>query len=47
MLIRLQIVVFKERESKRYDFEAQSVTEAAEIVEEVKKGMEPFQDMLG
>ncbi|KAI9880200.1 MAG: hypothetical protein M1830_004786 [Pleopsidium flavum] len=41
-----RVVVFKERETKRYDFEAQSVAEAAEIVVEIKKGMEPFQDML-
>ena len=45
-LIPLQIVVFKERESKRYDFEAQTVTEAAEIIDEVKKGIEPYQGML-
>lgn len=29
-------------EQKRYDFEAQSVTDAAEIVEEIIKGMEPY-----
>jgi hypothetical protein len=28
--------------NKRYDFEAQSVAEAAEIVDEIKRGMEPF-----
>lgn len=44
--MRFQIVVFKERESKRYDFEAQTVTEAAEIVDEVNKGMQPYQGML-
>ena len=37
-----RVVVFRERETKRYDFEATSVTEAAEIVGEIKKGMEPF-----
>ncbi|KAI9702479.1 MAG: hypothetical protein M1836_000959 [Candelina mexicana] len=41
-----RVVVYKERESKRYDFEAQSVAEAAEIVSEVKKGIEPFNDDL-
>ncbi|KAI9815512.1 MAG: hypothetical protein M1827_002646 [Pycnora praestabilis] len=39
-----RVVVFKERESKRYDFEAQNVMEAAEIVQEIKKGIEPFSD---
>ncbi|KAF2836811.1 hypothetical protein M501DRAFT_959526 [Patellaria atrata CBS 101060] len=39
-----RVVVFKERETKRYDFEAQSATEASEIVREVRKGMERFQD---
>ena len=37
-----RVVVFRERETKRYDFEANSVAEAAEIVAEIKKGMEPF-----
>jgi hypothetical protein len=34
------VTVFKERESKRYDFEAITPDEAAEIVEEIRKGME-------
>ncbi|MCJ1234575.1 hypothetical protein MMC14_002536 [Varicellaria rhodocarpa] len=37
-----RVIVFRERETKRYDFEAQNVGEAAEIVEEIRKGMEPF-----
>ncbi|KAI9723382.1 MAG: hypothetical protein M1812_001266 [Candelaria pacifica] len=37
-----RVVVYKERESKRYDFEAQSVAEAADIVSEIKKGIEPY-----
>ncbi|KAF2751511.1 stress-activated map kinase-interacting protein-like protein [Sporormia fimetaria CBS 119925] len=39
-----RIVVFKERDKdgKRYDFEAQSTDEASEIVEEVRKGIERF-----
>ena len=37
-----RVIIFRERETKRYDFEAQSVGEAAEIVEEIRKGMEPF-----
>lgn len=37
-----QIIVFRERETKRYDFEAQTPVEATEIVDEVTKAMEPF-----
>lgn len=37
-----RVIIFRERETKRYDFEAQSAGEAAEIVEEIRKGMEPF-----
>lgn len=36
------ICVRDKEDTKRYDFEAQSVTDAAEIVEEVTKGMEPY-----
>ncbi|KAI9789654.1 MAG: hypothetical protein M1833_002271 [Piccolia ochrophora] len=36
------VVFFKSQESKRYDFEAQSKEEAAEIVEEIKRGMEAW-----
>ena len=36
-------MIFREKETKRYDFEAQSATDAAEIVEEIKKGIEPYQ----
>ncbi|KAI9827910.1 MAG: hypothetical protein M1819_006853 [Sarea resinae] len=39
-----RVVIFKERETKRYDFEAHNASEAAEIVHEIKKGVEPFQD---
>jgi hypothetical protein len=35
-----RVVVFKERESKRYDFEATTSEEAVEIVEEIRKGVE-------
>jgi hypothetical protein len=38
-----RVVVYKARESKRYDFEAQSAEEAAEIVHEITKAVEPFQ----
>lgn len=41
-----RVVVFRERETKRYDFEASSAGEAAEIVEEIKKGVEPFRNHL-
>jgi hypothetical protein len=36
----LRLVVFRERETKRYDFEAQSAEEASEIVGEIKRGVE-------
>ncbi|KAI9807784.1 MAG: hypothetical protein M1825_005089 [Sarcosagium campestre] len=39
-------VVYRSPESKRYDFEAQSPAEAAEIVAEIKKRVEPFQSDL-
>jgi hypothetical protein len=32
--------VYRERETKRYDFEAQTHEEAVEIVGEIKKGVE-------
>ncbi|OCK80787.1 hypothetical protein K432DRAFT_404393 [Lepidopterella palustris CBS 459.81] len=35
-----RVVVFKERETKRYDFEAVSQAEAVEIVKEIKRGVE-------
>ncbi|KAK7424985.1 Component of a membrane-bound complex containing the Tor2p kinase [Neonectria magnoliae] len=37
----VKLVVYKATESKRYDFEARSAHEAAEIVEELKKGISP------
>lgn len=42
-----RVVVYKSRETKRYDFEATGPDEAAEIVDEVKRGMERFQEMGG
>jgi hypothetical protein len=39
-----RVIVFKERETKRYDFEAQSEEEAVEIVREIKRGVERFQE---
>lgn len=43
-----RVVVFKEgRENKRYDFEAGTKEEAREIVEEIKKGMSPYADVMG
>jgi len=41
-----RVVIFRERETKRYDFEAGSIKEADDIVEEIKKGVEPFRDSL-
>ena len=37
-----RVVVFRDRETKRYDFEGQSASEAEDIVAEIRKGMEPF-----
>ncbi|KAF2008675.1 stress-activated map kinase-interacting protein-like protein [Aaosphaeria arxii CBS 175.79] len=39
-----RVIVFKERETKRYDFEARDGDEAREIVEEIKKGYNRFQE---
>ncbi|CAA9963222.1 Stress activated MAP kinase interacting protein Sin1 [Pyrenophora teres f. maculata] len=39
-----RVIVFKERETKRYDFEAQTTNEAVEIVREIKRGVERFQE---
>jgi len=41
-----RVVVYKERETKRYDFEAASQGEAAEIVREIKRGVEKFQGIV-
>ncbi|KAI9641469.1 Component of a membrane-bound complex containing the Tor2p kinase [Ciborinia camelliae] len=38
-----KLIVYKSREEKRYDFEAKSADEAADIVYEVKKGIAPYQ----
>lgn len=38
-----RVVILREKdEQKRYDFEAGSVGDAAEIVEEIRRGMEPY-----
>ncbi|KAI1103792.1 SIN1-domain-containing protein [Jackrogersella minutella] len=37
-----KLLVYKATESKRYDFEARSTHEAAEIVRELKKGVSPY-----
>lgn len=39
-----RMIVFKERETKRYDFEAGSGEEAGEIVREIKRGVARFQE---
>lgn len=39
-----RVIVFKERETKRYDFEASTADEAVEIVREIKRGVERFQE---
>lgn len=42
LLTQLQLIVYKATETKRYDFEAKSADEAAEIVFEIKKGISPY-----
>ncbi|KAF6228745.1 hypothetical protein HO173_011592 [Letharia columbiana] len=38
-----RVIIIREKDdTKRYDFEAQSTVDAAEIVEEIRKGMEPY-----
>jgi hypothetical protein len=39
-----RVVVYKERETKRYDFEAATGHEAHEIVRQIKKGVEKYQE---
>ena len=39
-----RVIVFKERETKRYDFEAESQSVAEEIVREIAGGMQRFQE---
>ncbi|KAI9659315.1 MAG: hypothetical protein M1821_001573 [Bathelium mastoideum] len=38
----VRVSVYRERETKRYDFEANSPSEAQEIVGEIKKGIAPY-----
>lgn len=42
----VRLVIFKERETKRYDFEATNSAEAAEIVQVIKRGVEPFKGVV-
>ena len=37
--------MYKATESKRYDFEARGADEAAEIVQELKKGISPYREV--
>ena len=38
-----RVIILRDKdEQKRYDFEAQTVNDAAEIVDEIRKGMEPY-----
>ncbi|KAF1961754.1 stress-activated map kinase-interacting protein-like protein [Byssothecium circinans] len=39
-----RVLVFKEKETKRYDFEAQSHNDAMSIVKEIKKGLDRFHE---
>ncbi|KAF2717347.1 hypothetical protein K431DRAFT_288646 [Polychaeton citri CBS 116435] len=38
----VRVLVYREKETKRYDFEASTKEEASEIVEDVKRGLEAF-----
>lgn len=40
-----KVVIYKATETKRYDFEAKSADEAAEIVFEIKKGISPYHNI--
>lgn len=40
-----RVVIWREKESKRYDFEAASQAEADEIVAELQRGLEPYRDV--
>lgn len=39
-----RVIVFKEKETKRYDFEAQSHEDALSIVKEIKRGLDRFHE---
>jgi hypothetical protein len=41
-----RLIVFKERETKRYDFEAVSAEEAGEIVREIRRGVDRYAEGL-
>jgi hypothetical protein len=38
-------VVYKDTETKRYDFEAKTAEEAAEIVYEIQNGIGPYHNL--
>lgn len=42
----LQLMVYKANETKRYDFEARNTVEATEIVQELKKGVAPYNRVI-
>ncbi|KAL1605043.1 Component of a membrane-bound complex containing the Tor2p kinase [Paraconiothyrium brasiliense] len=39
-----RVIVFKEKETKRYDFEAQNQQDAVDIVKEIKRGVDRFHE---
>lgn len=39
-----RVIVYRERETKRYDFEAQSASDAVEIVREIRAGIDRFNE---
>lgn len=40
-----RVIIWREKDQKRYDFEAQSASDAEDIVAEIRKGMESRKDM--
>lgn len=41
-----RVIIWREKESKRYDFEAATQGEADEIVAELQRGLEPYRDVV-
>jgi len=41
-----RVVIWREKESKRYDFESATQAEADEIVAELQRGLEPYRDIV-
>ena len=42
----VRVLVYREKETKRYEYEAANAREAVEIAEEVEKGMAPYRNLM-